>query len=85
MEGSWTKLFGWVDYLFFALTLLISSLVGVYHAWRGASNSTSDYLMGGKKMPMFPVAMSLAARYKPCFLASSFYSGKIHVYNKIFN
>ena len=64
METSWTKRFIWVDYLLFALTLFISSLVGVYHAWRGASNSTSDYLMGEKKMPIFPVAMSLAARYK---------------------
>lgn len=62
-SDSWPRLFTWVDYLLFALTLLVSSLVGIYHAWRGASASTSDYLMGGRKMPVFPVAMSLAARY----------------------
>jgi hypothetical protein len=62
-SNSWPKLFTWVDYLLFALTLLVSSLVGVYHAWRGASGSTSDYLTGGRKMPIFPVALSLAARY----------------------
>lgn len=62
-SDSWPKLFTWVDYLLFALTLLVSSLVGIYHAWRGSSGSTSDYLMGGKKMPILPVALSLAARY----------------------
>ncbi|XP_057371552.1 sodium-coupled monocarboxylate transporter 1-like isoform X2 [Daphnia carinata] len=60
-SDSWPKLFTWVDYLLFALTLLVSSLVGIYHAWQGASDSTSNYLMGGRKMPIFPVAMSLAA------------------------
>ena len=53
-------LFGWVDYLLFGLTLLASLLIGIYHAWRG-SNSTSEYLLGGKMMGVFPVAMSLAA------------------------
>ncbi len=62
-SDSWPKLFTWVDYFLFAMTLFVSSLVGIYHAWRGASGSTSDYLMGGRKMPIFPVAMSLAARY----------------------
>ena len=55
-------LFGWVDYLLFALVLVVSSLVGVYHAWKGASDSTSNYLMGGKKMGILPIALSLAAR-----------------------
>ena len=54
-------LFGWVDYFLFALTLFVSLLIGVYHAWRG-NNSTSEYLMGGKTMGVFPIAMSLAAR-----------------------
>ena len=54
--------FGWVDYLLFVAILLISSLIGVYHAWRGSSSSTSEYLMGGKSMGIFPIAMSLAAR-----------------------
>ncbi|XP_046643614.1 sodium-coupled monocarboxylate transporter 1-like [Daphnia pulicaria] len=53
-------LFGWADYLLFTSTLLMSLLIGVYHAWRG-SNSTSEYLMGGKSMGIFPIAMSLAA------------------------
>lgn len=54
--------FGWVDYLLFGLSLLITVLIGIYHAWRGAGNSTAQYLLGGKAMGMFPIAMSLAAR-----------------------
>lgn len=71
-SDPWPRLFTWADYLLFALTLLVSSLVGVYHAWRGASASTSEYLMGGKKMPIFPVAMSLAARYCCCLHVPTF-------------
>lgn len=62
-------LFGWVDYFLFALTLLVSLLIGVYHAWRGG-NSTSEYLLAGKSMGVFPIAMSLAARLLTCVLVS---------------
>ncbi len=54
--------FGWADYLIFTLTLVLSLLIGVYHAWRGAASSTSEYLLGGKSMGIFPIAMSFAAR-----------------------
>ena len=55
------RLFSWVDYLLFVMALLVSSLVGVYHAWKGAGNSTSIYLMGGKKMGVIPIALSMSA------------------------
>jgi len=42
--------------------LAVSSCVGIYHARRGAGDSTTNYLFGGKTMGVFPVAMSLAAR-----------------------
>ncbi|KAI9564252.1 hypothetical protein GHT06_007990 [Daphnia sinensis] len=76
-SNSWPKLFTWVDYLLFAFTLLVSSLVGIYHAWRGSSGSTSDYLMGGKKMPLLPVALSLAAS---SFSATTLLGGPTDVY-----
>ncbi|EFX77081.1 hypothetical protein DAPPUDRAFT_106304 [Daphnia pulex] len=76
-SDSWPKLFTWVDYFLFALTLVVSSLVGIYHAWRGASRSTSDYLMGGRKMPIFPVAMSLAAS---SFSATTLLGGPTDIY-----
>ena len=62
---SSSKYLSWQDYLIFGLTLIISSLIGIYYAWRGKNKTTSDYLMGGKKMGIFPIMMSLAARY--CF------------------
>ena len=55
--------FSWPDYLIFSLTLLTSLLIGIYHAWKGAANSTANYMLGGKKMAVFPIAMSLASRY----------------------
>ncbi len=55
--------FSWPDYLIFSLTLLSSLLIGIYHAWKGAGSSTTNYLLGGKKMAVFPIAMSLASRY----------------------
>jgi len=64
--------FGWVDYLIFTLTLVLSLLIGVYHAWRGAASSTSEYLLGGKSMGIFPIAMSFAARYQLNILLSHF-------------
>ena len=52
--------FGWEDYLMLSLMLLISTLIGVYFAWKG-QKSNADYLLGGKRMGVLPMAMSLMA------------------------
>lgn len=56
--------FDWVDYMVFAAMLLVSALIGVYFAFfaKVKQNTTSQYLMGGKTMGIFPVSMSLIAR-----------------------
>lgn len=54
--------FGLVDYLIFTITLVLTLFIGVYHAWRGAGNSTNEYLFGGKTMGIVPITLSLAAR-----------------------
>jgi len=54
--------FGWLDYLVFALTLGLSLLIGIYYAWKGAASSTAKYLLGGKSMGIFPIAMPFASR-----------------------
>ena len=54
--------FDWPDYLIFSLTLVSTLLIGIYHAYKGAGSSTTNYLLGGKTMSVFPVAMSLASR-----------------------
>ena len=61
MDRENLRMFGWVDYLIFSLTLLVSALVGVYHALK-ETPSTSEYLLGGKKVAMVPIALSMSAR-----------------------
>ncbi|XP_028033040.1 sodium-coupled monocarboxylate transporter 1-like isoform X1 [Bombyx mandarina] len=57
--------FDWLDYVVFGAMLLLSSLIGVYFAFFASKkqNTTSEYLMGGKTMGMFPISMSLIASY----------------------
>ncbi len=55
--------FDWPDYLIFSLTLVSTLLIGIYHAYKGAGSSTTNYLLGGKTMAIFPIAMSIASRF----------------------
>ncbi|KAK4876936.1 hypothetical protein RN001_009442 [Aquatica leii] len=53
-------LFTWIDYSVFIGMLGLSGLIGVYFGFFGSKqNSTNDYLLGGKSMFVFPVAMSV--------------------------
>ena len=52
--------FGWEDYLMLSLMLAVSTLIGVYFAWKG-QKSNVDYLLGGKRMGVLPMSMSLMA------------------------
>ncbi|RZC38851.1 sodium-coupled monocarboxylate transporter 1-like, partial [Asbolus verrucosus] len=53
------------DYIVFAAMLIVSSLIGIYFAFfaKVKQNTTSEYLMGGKTMGIFPISMSLIASY----------------------
>lgn len=67
------KRFGFGDYVVFAAMLLICSIVGVYFGWKDhkknqrrklkarRGSAELDYLVGGRSMQIFPVAMSLVA------------------------
>lgn len=67
------KRFGIVDYVVFAAMLLMCSVVGVYFGWKDHKKNQQrklkerrgsgelDYLVGGRNMQIFPVAMSLVA------------------------
>lgn len=67
------KRFGLVDYVVFAVMLLMCSLVGIYFGFQDhkkrqqrklktrRGSGELDYLMGGRNMQTFPVAMSLVA------------------------
>lgn len=64
MDEEEYKYFDIFDYIVFAAMLIVSSLIGVYFAFfaRVKQNTTSEYLMGGKTMGIFPISMSLIAR-----------------------
>ncbi|XP_004623897.1 sodium-coupled monocarboxylate transporter 1 [Octodon degus] len=52
------------DYLVFAGVLLVSAAIGVYYAFAGGGQQTStDFLMGGRRMTAVPVALSLTASF----------------------
>jgi Na+/proline symporter len=59
--------FGIEDYLIFLLMLAICALIGIYFGFIENKTKTigdqDDYLVGGRNMKTFPVAMSLIARY----------------------
>ncbi|KAG8325413.1 hypothetical protein J6590_067862 [Homalodisca vitripennis] len=57
--ASAALMFNWVEYSVFCSMLLLSLLVGVYFGWYKKQDTVAEYLLGGKKMSVFPVAMSL--------------------------
>ncbi|XP_076751553.1 sodium-coupled monocarboxylate transporter 1 [Xylocopa sonorina] len=56
--------FGWTDYTLFSGLLGISVLIGIYFGCFGKKqDNATEYLLGGKTMTCFPVAMSLIASH----------------------
>lgn len=56
--------FDLVDSIVFIGMLGVSALVGVYqyYASRKKADAVGEYLVGGQKMSIFPISMSLIAR-----------------------
>lgn len=57
--------FSTLDYVIFAMMLLLSGLIGVYFGFisKKKQNNTAEYLLGGKLMGAFPVSASLIATH----------------------
>lgn len=56
--------FGTWDYVVFALMLVISAAIGVYHAFaQHREQNPRDFLVGGQSMTAVPVALSLTASF----------------------
>lgn len=53
------------DYVVFALMLVISSSIGLYHGYKSSKKraSTDDYLLAGRSIGWFPLFVSLVASY----------------------
>ncbi|XP_014477376.1 PREDICTED: sodium-coupled monocarboxylate transporter 1-like [Dinoponera quadriceps] len=59
--GSFDRfVFGWVDYTCFGLLLLVSVLIGLYFGIYTKQDTPIEYFLGGKRMKIFPIAMSVA-------------------------
>lgn len=54
--------FTWADYLVFSCMLAVSAVIGIFYGCFGKKQDTNEFLMAGKSMTTFPVAMSLIAR-----------------------
>jgi Na+/proline symporter len=54
--------FGLADYMVFVSMLMVCAMIGVYYGFCAGMVSEADYLVGGRNMQTFPVAMSLIAR-----------------------
>lgn len=55
--------FQWPDYLVFSLMLAVSAVIGIIYGCFGKKQDTQEFLMAGKSMTTFPVAMSLIASF----------------------
>lgn len=61
--------FHWIDNLIFALMLVISAAIGIFYAIRDKrTQSTTNFLLGGRKMSLFPVTLSLMATFLSAIL-----------------
>lgn len=55
--------FSWYDYSLFGFMLALSALIGIYFGCFEKKQSTAkEYLLGGRQMKVFPIAVSLIAR-----------------------
>ncbi|CAG9809480.1 unnamed protein product [Chironomus riparius] len=66
MENSKEKLsFSSVDYILFATMMLLSFLIGLYYGFfaKRKQNTTAEYLLGSKKLKVWPTAISLTATH----------------------
>nr|CAD7416129.1 unnamed protein product [Timema cristinae] len=61
--GVTLQRFGTLDYIVFLLMLGVCALIGIYFGFFDGKMSAVDYLMGGRSMSTFPVAMSLIASF----------------------
>ncbi|KAK9869592.1 hypothetical protein WA026_003342 [Henosepilachna vigintioctopunctata] len=61
--GAAMQRFDWQDYVSFVIMLLLCVVVGLYFGCVKSSENAQEYLMGGRTMNVFPVALSLLASY----------------------
>ena len=79
-----TTTFHWVDYMIFVLMLVISAAIGIFYAWKDKKKqTTANFLLGGRKMALLPVTLSLMATFLSAILVLGvptevFYNGTMY-------
>lgn len=64
MSSVIKEVFGTVDYLVFAGMLVVSAAIGMWYAYADRKkNNTQEFLMGGRSLSVFPVAMSILSSF----------------------
>ena len=54
------------DYIVFVIAIVISLGIGIFYALSGGrQRTTSEFLVGNRKMAALPVAISLMVSFKP--------------------
>ncbi|XP_046548474.1 sodium-coupled monocarboxylate transporter 1-like [Haliotis rubra] len=67
--ASQEMVFGAGDYVVFALVLLVSAGIGIFHAFFGhKQNTTGEFLMGGRQMKTVPLAISILVSFMSAIL-----------------
>ncbi|XP_050390523.1 sodium-dependent multivitamin transporter isoform X2 [Patella vulgata] len=73
------KTFGVVDYVLFSIILIISAAIGFFFAVKDRKkDSSSNFLLAGRKMSVFPVAMSLLVTF---LSALTLLGNPVEIYN----
>ena len=80
-----TNTFHWVDYLIFILMLAVSASIGIFYAIRDkrSKQTTTNFLLGGRRMSLLPVTLSLMASFLSAILVLGvpteiFYNGTMY-------
>lgn len=72
------------DYVIFAICLCISLGIGVYHAFfGGGQNTTEKYYYGNRNMGALPVALSMLVTYQSSIFMLG-YPGEMYIYGSMF-
>ncbi|XP_048749499.1 sodium-dependent multivitamin transporter-like isoform X1 [Ostrea edulis] len=76
--------FGAWDYVIFAICLCISASIGVYHAFFGGGQHTTEkYYYGNRNMGALPVALSMLVTYQSSIFMLG-YPGEMYIYGSMF-
>ncbi|KAH8359927.1 hypothetical protein KR093_009582, partial [Drosophila rubida] len=55
--------FSWADYVAIVAMFLLCIFIGIYFGFMKKSVSENDYMLGGRRMPIIPIAFSLVASF----------------------